>query len=68
MHKAFWDLLRQQLAAEPPCFDHAIQLLADIKEVKLLYIKTFVLLGIQLKNYLYFSASNQYSWRTIKKP
>jgi hypothetical protein len=32
MHKAFWNLLREQLAQDPPCFDHAIQLLADIKE------------------------------------
>jgi hypothetical protein len=32
MHKAFWDLLREQLGQTPPCYDHAIQLLADIKE------------------------------------
>ncbi|CAO1410422.1 unnamed protein product [Diamesa hyperborea] len=32
MHKAFWNLLRQQLSEDPPCYDHAIQLLADIKE------------------------------------
>lgn len=38
MHKAFWDLLRQQLAQEPPCYDHAMQLLLDVKEVSVLYI------------------------------
>ncbi|XP_037937284.1 T-complex protein 11-like protein 1 [Teleopsis dalmanni] len=32
MHKAFWDLLREQLQQDPPCYDHAIQLLTDIKE------------------------------------
>lgn len=32
MHKAFWDILREQLNLDPPNYDHAIQLLADIKE------------------------------------
>lgn len=32
MHKAYWDVLREQLAREPPCYDIAIQLLADIKD------------------------------------
>lgn len=32
MHKAFWDLLREQLNSNPPCYDHAIQLLSEIKE------------------------------------
>lgn len=32
MHKAFWDGLRIQLNSTPPCYDHAIQLLGDIKE------------------------------------
>lgn len=34
MHDAFWDLLREQLNADPPQYDHAIPLLGDIKEVK----------------------------------
>lgn len=34
LHDAFWDLLRQQLTSEPPCYDHAIVLLGDIKEVR----------------------------------
>lgn len=33
MQDAFWDLLREQLSADPPCYDHAIALLGDIKEV-----------------------------------
>lgn len=33
MHKAFWDVLREQLNKDPPCYDHAMQLLNDIKEV-----------------------------------
>lgn len=32
MHKVFWDILREQLNLNPPNYDHAIQLLADIKE------------------------------------
>lgn len=32
IHQAFWDLLRQQLNESPPCYDHAIQLLSDVKE------------------------------------
>lgn len=31
VHRAFWAAIREQLAEEPPCYDHAIQLLADIK-------------------------------------
>lgn len=33
MHDAFWDLLREELQADPPIYDHAIALLGDIKEV-----------------------------------
>ncbi|XP_017093034.2 T-complex protein 11-like protein 2 [Drosophila bipectinata] len=32
VHKAFWDLLRQQLERQPPSYDQAIRLLAEIKE------------------------------------
>jgi len=32
MHKAFWDILRTQLESNPPVYDHALVLLADIKE------------------------------------
>lgn len=32
MQDAFWDLLREQLSSDPPCYDHAIALLGDIKE------------------------------------
>ncbi|EDW78281.1 uncharacterized protein Dwil_GK16258 [Drosophila willistoni] len=32
MHQAFWDILRQQLEQQPPNFDQAIRLLAEIKE------------------------------------
>ncbi|EAT47425.1 AAEL001446-PA, partial [Aedes aegypti] len=31
MHKAYWEVLREQLGRQPPCYDMAIQLLADIK-------------------------------------
>lgn len=32
MHKAFWDILRSQLASDPPIYEHALVLLSDIKE------------------------------------
>lgn len=32
MHKAFWNILRSQLEAQPPVYDHALVLLGDIKE------------------------------------
>lgn len=33
MHKAFWDLLREQLNNEPPEYSQAMILLAEIREV-----------------------------------
>jgi len=47
VHKAFWDLLRQQLEREPPSFDQAIRLLGEIKEdfPQLLSTKNASLLG-----------------------
>lgn len=36
MHKAFWDYMEDQLKGDPPTYTHAIKLLAEIKEVKLL--------------------------------
>lgn len=35
MHKAFWDCLESQLNEVPPSYDHAIKLLAEIKEILL---------------------------------
>lgn len=32
IHRAFWTSIRDQLAEDPPCYDHAITLLADIKD------------------------------------
>ncbi|XP_017017166.1 T-complex protein 11-like protein 1 [Drosophila kikkawai] len=32
VHKAFWELLREQLERQPPSYDQAIGLLAEIKE------------------------------------
>lgn len=32
LHKAFWDVLRSQLESDPPQYEHAIQLLSEIKE------------------------------------
>lgn len=33
MHKAFWNLLAEQLAEDPPDYSHALVLLKEIKEV-----------------------------------
>lgn len=33
IHKAFWDVLREQLNSTPPIYGHAIQLLSEIKEM-----------------------------------
>lgn len=30
-HKAFWDVLRENIEQDPPCYDLAINLLSDIK-------------------------------------
>lgn len=32
IHQVFWDVLREQLNSEPPCYDQATQLLSDVKE------------------------------------
>ncbi|XP_058443970.1 T-complex protein 11-like protein 1 isoform X1 [Malaya genurostris] len=32
MHKAYWDVLKEQLNRQPPCYDMAIQLLSEIKD------------------------------------
>uniref|UniRef100_A0A1L8DLI4 Putative sok1 kinase belonging to the ste20/sps1/gc kinase family n=1 Tax=Nyssomyia neivai TaxID=330878 RepID=A0A1L8DLI4_9DIPT len=32
VHRAYWDVLREQLATDPPCYDRAIHLLTDIKD------------------------------------
>ena len=33
MHTAFWDVLREDLSAEPPHYEHVIKLLGEAKEV-----------------------------------
>ncbi|XP_055683240.1 T-complex protein 11-like protein 1 isoform X2 [Lutzomyia longipalpis] len=32
VHRAFWDVLREELSSDPPCYDRAIHLLTDIKD------------------------------------
>lgn len=31
VHKAFWDVLESQLNEDPPCYDHSLNLLSEIK-------------------------------------
>ncbi len=33
MEKAFWDLLREDLDSDEPSYEHALSLLAEIREV-----------------------------------
>lgn len=33
IHRAFWDVLKEQLNSTPPIYDHAIKLLGEIKEM-----------------------------------
>lgn len=35
MHDAFWAKLRKDFEKEPPVYDHAFSLIADLKEVSL---------------------------------
>uniref|UniRef100_A0A8B9KRT0 T-complex 11, testis-specific-like 1 n=2 Tax=Astyanax mexicanus TaxID=7994 RepID=A0A8B9KRT0_ASTMX len=39
MHKVFWDSLEAQLNEDPPVFDHAIQLVGEIKETLLMFLR-----------------------------
>lgn len=34
MHNAFWDVLREDLAATPPRYEHVIKLIGEAKEVR----------------------------------
>ncbi|KAG7214871.1 hypothetical protein INR49_005140 [Caranx melampygus] len=38
IHKAFWDCLEAQLKEDPPSYEHAIRLLAEIKEILLSFL------------------------------
>lgn len=38
MHKAFWDLLHEQLNSDPPVYSQAIILLAEIREVCIIIV------------------------------
>uniref|UniRef100_A0A8C7WMB2 T-complex 11, testis-specific-like 1 n=1 Tax=Oryzias sinensis TaxID=183150 RepID=A0A8C7WMB2_9TELE len=38
MHKAFWDCMEAQLKEDPPSYEHAIKLLAEIKETLLSFL------------------------------
>ncbi len=33
MHTAFWDVLRDDLAASPPRYEHVVKLIGEAKEV-----------------------------------
>lgn len=33
VHRAFWDILQEQLNSDPPNYDHAVILLEEVKTV-----------------------------------
>ena len=66
MHKAFWDILKLQIESDPPCFDHAIQLLADIKEVRCILILKKIS-NIFNEMCFFHSASSPYSCKITRK-
>ena len=35
MHTVFWDVLREDLAADPPKYEHVIKLIGEAKEVRI---------------------------------
>jgi len=37
MHKAFWELLREQINSDPPVYSQAMILLAEIREVRVIF-------------------------------
>jgi hypothetical protein len=37
MHTAFWDVLRDDLSADPPRYEHIIKLIGEAKEVCFLF-------------------------------
>lgn len=37
MHKAFWDVLRDEISKNPPDYNHAFLLLHDLKDVCIFY-------------------------------
>jgi hypothetical protein len=37
MHTAFWDVLREDLASDPPRYEHIIKLIGEAKEVCFLF-------------------------------
>ena len=41
VHKAFWDILANELSQDPPIYEQALRLLAEIKEVKAFSIFLF---------------------------
>jgi hypothetical protein len=38
MHTAFWDVLREDLAANPPRYEHVVKLIGEAKEVRYLLV------------------------------
>jgi hypothetical protein len=43
MHTAFWDVLREDLSADPPRYEHVVKLIGEAREVCLsINIKDFI--------------------------
>lgn len=38
MHRAYWDILREDMTKDPPDYSHAVKLVLEIKEVRFLSV------------------------------
>lgn len=52
VHKAFWDILSNELSQDPPIYTQALRLLKEIKDVSHGYLSIFIIfLIIQVLNF-----------------
>lgn len=51
MHKAFWDVLEEEIKAEPPQFKNAFNLLIEMKTVSKLFCLKAILIQIAFKQF-----------------
>lgn len=56
VHKAFWDILSNELSQDPPIYTQALRLLKEIKDVCYNYSSIFIILQViqVLNNFFHF--------------
>lgn len=60
MHKAFWDMLKEELSDDPPKYQFAIKLLEEIREVST-HLMAFTLEDNSLISFITFSFSKLFT-------